>query len=66
MQFLIYSIADNSKKEKVMMEMALHLTSKNHTNKIQMPALFNFGDIYLVYNESNGITELLTRSFRVF
>lgn len=43
-----------------MMEMAVHITSK-----MQMPALLNFGGIYLVY-KLNGITELLPRSFRAF
>lgn len=46
--------------------MAVRITSKNHTNKMQMPTLLNFGDMYLVYNKLNGITELLPRSFMVF
>lgn len=44
--------------------MALHLTSKNPTNKMQMSDLLNFGDIYLV-SKLNGITEPLA-SFKGF
>lgn len=47
-QILFYSLAFNNKKEKVMMELALHLTCKNHTNKMQMTALLHFDGLYIL------------------
>lgn len=56
MQILFYSLVFNNEKEKVMMEMVLHLTYKNHTNKMQMTALLNFDGLYMLQNKLSEIT----------